>query len=196
MWLLFSGFALSLAYGLTSAWIIYIAANAAEARKFLGLYVDSFNVLVTLGVVTATALIVGYAQHLIPNTIESTFAENELWGTAYRDYKRRFYSVRRTAIFASEFLVIGFAIFHYCHFPLGPLAETCMIVAGCLQWLLASYVGRKLRYASMMLYALLDIDVANNLFRDRKLDIINTAVNIASTLTIVFVYLHVRSYYY
>ncbi|HKN58033.1 MAG TPA: hypothetical protein VJV97_04220 [Gemmatimonadaceae bacterium] len=71
-----------------------------------------------------------------------------------------------------------------------------MIIAGSLQWLLASYVGRKLRYASMMLYSLLTIEVDRNLFIERRLDLINTAVNAASTLMTIFVYLHVRSYYY
>lgn len=70
-----------------------------------------------------------------------------------------------------------------------------MMIAGCAQLGLASYVGRKLRYAGMMLYSLLTVKVNRNLFRERELDVINTAVHIASTLTIVWVYLHVRSYY-
>jgi hypothetical protein len=195
MWLLFVGFALSLAYGLSSAAIIYLGAARTDARNFLVLYIESFNILVTLGLIAATALIVRHSQNLIPQTIESAFNETELWTTAYFENKRKFFSVRRTITFASEFLVIGFIIFHYCHFPLPPLAEGCMIVAGCLQWVLASYVGRKLRYAGMMLHSLLDVEVTRNFFKERELDIINTAVNVASTLTIIFVYLHVRSYY-
>jgi hypothetical protein len=195
MWLLFNGFALSLAYGLACAGIIYLANGTAEAVSFLAHYIDSFNILVTLGLITATALIVHYAQYLIPDTIEATFEETDLWTTSYLKYRQRFFSLKRTVIFAAEFLIIGFLIFHFCHFPLRPAGEACMIIGGCLQWLLASYVGRKLRYASMMLYALLDVHVTSNLFRERKLDLINTCVNVASTLTILFVYLHVRSFY-
>jgi hypothetical protein len=195
MWLLFNGFALSLGYGLACAGIIYLADGTAEAASFLAHYIDSFNILVTLGLITATALIVHYAQYLIPDTIEATFEDTDLWTTSYLKYKQRFFSLKRTVIFAAEFLIIGFLIFHFCHFPLRPLGEACLIIGGCLQWLLASYVGRKLRYASMMLYALLNVHVASNLFRERKLDLINTCVNIASTLTILFVYLHVRSFY-
>jgi hypothetical protein len=195
MWLLFTGFALSLAYGLCSATILYFGSGKRLATVFLVQYIESFNILLTLGLVTATALIVRYAQNLIPDTIEVTFNDAELSLTEYGEFKKRFFSLRRTIEFAAEFTIISFAIFHFCHFPLPPMGEACMLIAACLQWTLASYVGRKLRYASMMLYSLLHINVTSNLFKDRRLDVINTAVNIASTLTIIFVYLHVRSFY-
>jgi hypothetical protein len=195
MWLLFTGFALSLVYGLCSATILYFGSGKRLATVFLVQYIESFNILLTLGLVTATALIVRYAQNLIPNTIEATFNDEELRLTEYGEFKKRFFSLRRTIEFAGEFTIISFAIFHFCHFPLPPTGEAFMLIAACLQWTLASYVGRKLRYASMMLYSLLDINVTSNFFKKRRLDVINTAVNIASTLTIIFVYLHVRSFY-
>lgn len=196
MWLLFAGFASSLAYGVCSAAIIYLISGHADAKAFLLLFIESFNVLVTLGLITATALIVHYSQHVIPATIEAAFEDTALWSTPYLKYKRRFFSVRRTITFAAEFVAIGFVVFHYCHFPLKPLGEAFLLLAGCTQWLLASYVGRKLRYVAMMMHSLLNVPVTRNLFRYRELDVINSAVNVASTLTIIFVYLHVRSFYH
>ncbi|HKN58034.1 MAG TPA: hypothetical protein VJV97_04225 [Gemmatimonadaceae bacterium] len=64
MWLLFAGFALSLAYGACAATVIYAVTDEATTQEFVTAYVASFNVLITLGIVTATALIVRYAQNL------------------------------------------------------------------------------------------------------------------------------------
>jgi hypothetical protein len=195
MWLLFIGFAVSFAYGLCGAALIYPLDGKAMAQQFLVLYIGPFNILVSLGLIAGTALIVGLSQHVIPETIEKAFSKAELSDTSYYENKRKYFSVRRTVTFASEFIVIGYLIFDFCHFPLSGLAEGLMMGAGCAQWALASYVGRKLRYAGMMLHSLLTVNVSRNLFRERELDIINTSVHIASTLTIIFVYLHVRSYY-
>jgi hypothetical protein len=194
MWLLFIGFAGSLLYGLFTAVILYTLGGKADAQRYLTLYIGPFNSLVTLGLILATALIVRTSQHLIPDTIESAFAKEDL-SEAYWENRRRYFSLWRTIEFAAELVIMAFAIFHYCHFPLSGLAEAFMMTAACAQWGLASYVGRKLRYAGMMLHSLLSVDVRRNLFKKRELDIINTAVHIASTLTIIFVYLHVRSYY-
>jgi uncharacterized membrane protein len=49
--------------------------------------------------------------------------------------------------------------------------------------------------AGMMLHSLMATNVTQNLFEERKLDSINTYVNIASTLTIIFVYVHFSVYY-
>ena len=70
-----------------------------------------------------------------------------------------------------------------------------MIVAACAQWALGVYVGRKLCYAGMMLHSLTSVTVHRNLFKRRELDEINTYVHIASTLTIIFVYVHIRAYF-
>lgn len=195
MWLLFIGFALSLAYGLCSALLIHAVTGKPEAQRFLVLYIGPFNTLVSFGLIIGTTLIVSLSQNVIPDTIEEVFTRAELAATEYYDNRAKYFSLRRTLNFASEFILIGFAIFRLCRFPLSGLAEVLMMVAACAQWALASYIGRKLRYAAMMLHSLLALDVNRNLFRERKLDIINTAVNIASTMTVIFVYLHVRSYY-
>jgi hypothetical protein len=195
MWLLFLGFAASLIYGLCSAAIVYAVAGSAHAQKYLVMYIGPFNTLVTLGLIAGTTLIVYSSQNVIPATIEAAFTHEELSPTEYFENRRRFFSLRRTITFASEFIIIGFVIFHFCRFPLTGAAEAFMMIAGCAQWGLASYVGRKLRYGGMMLHSLLAVNVTRNLFKNRELDIINTAVHIASTLTVIFVYLHVRSYY-
>lgn len=195
MWLLFIGFAVSLGYGICGAGVTYLFSGKGDAQRFLTMYIGDFNTLLTLGLIIGTTLIVGYSQWLIPDTIEAAFTQDELSATEYFENKQKFFSIRRTITFAAEFIVIGFMIFHFCSFPLKGVAEACMLLAGCAQWGLASYVGRKLRYAGMMLHSLLSVQVNRNLFKERELDILNTAVHVASTLTIIFVYLHVRSYY-
>ena len=71
-----------------------------------------------------------------------------------------------------------------------------MTIPACLEYALGVYVGRKLFYAGLMLRSLHDVPVTKNLFKNHELDAINSFVNIASTLTLIFVYLHVHSYYY
>ena len=70
-----------------------------------------------------------------------------------------------------------------------------MIIAACTEYALGVYVGRKLIYTGMMLHSLLPMSLKHNLFRNRELDVINSYVNVASTLTIIFVYVHVTGYY-
>lgn len=134
------------------------------------------------------------SQDLIPDTINKVFTSEEL-PDEYRENRRRYFSLRRTIVFASELIILGFMIFHFCHLPLSGLGEALMLLAGCLQWGLVSYVGRKIRYAGMMLHSLLDVKVTRNLFENRELDVINTYVQMVSILTIIGVYLGVRSYY-
>lgn len=195
MWLIFLGFAISLAYGLFGAAIIYLIEGRTDAQRFLILFIGPFNTLVSLGLITGTALVVGNAQKVIPETIEAAFTTAELASTSYFANRRKFFSTRRTITFASEFIAIGFVIFTICKFPLSGIAEDIMIAVACTQWALASYVGRKLRYAGQMLYSLLDVKLARNLFAKRELDLLNTSIHIASTLTIIWLYLHIRSYY-
>lgn len=97
--------------------------------------------------------------------------------------------------FSAIFIVVGFFIFSLCRFPLDGLARHLMVIAACIEYALGVYVGRKLLRAGMMLHGLLKAQVTRNLFAKRELDDINTYVNVASTLTIVFVYVHVMGYY-
>ena len=195
MWLLFIGFAVSIAFGLCGAALLYVVAGEADATEFFVMYIGPFNTFIALGIIAGATLIVGFYQNIIPETIEGAFTKSELASTDYFENKRKYYSLRRTLIFGSEFMAMGFIILGLCGFPLSRPGEALMILAGCAQWALASYVGRKLRYAAMMVYSLLTVPVNRNLFKSRSLDVINTAVNVSSTLTIIFVYVHVQSYY-
>lgn len=195
MWLFFIGLAASFGYGLISTIVLYLLDGPVPAKEFAILYIGPFNTLVSFGIIFGTALIVGGSQTLIPNAIEAAFTEEELSETDYYENKRKYYSIKRTIAFASELIIFCYIIFSFCHFPLTGLAEGLMMTAVCAQWAVASYVGRKLRYAGMMLHSLISIRVRRNLFKEGALDIINTIVHIGSTMAVVFIYVHVRSYY-
>ncbi len=147
------------------------------------------------GLILGTALVVYRSQNVIAATIEAAFTQEQLSKTDYFFYKGRFASRRRSATFSAQFAIVAFVIFTSCQFPLSGLAEALMIIAACARYSLGVYVGRKLCYAGMMLHSLLSVRVERNLFKDRELDEIDSYVHAASTLTVVFVYIHVASYY-
>jgi hypothetical protein len=190
----FGGLLISLGYGLASVTLVYFLETKSDAQKFWVAYASSFNTLISLGLIVGTALIVFRSQFVIPQIITSAFPATDL-PVEYFAYKRKFLSLGDSITFMAEFSVVAFIVFTYCQFPLSPLAEALMILAACTQYALGVYVGRKLCFAGLMLHSLLDASVKHNLFKERKLDEINTYVHIASTLTIVFVYVHVRGYY-
>lgn len=192
---LFFGLGASAVYGLLGAGVVFTLGGMSEVQAFLAAYTTSFKTLFSFGLILGTALIVFRSQNVIPQTIEAAFAEAQLSKTEYFLFKRRFQSPRRSITFAAEFIVVAFVISSYCRFPLPRPAEVIMIMATCAQYALGVYVGRKLFYAGMMLHSLLDVPVTRNLFKERELDEINSYVNIASTLTVIFVYVHVIGYY-
>ena len=192
---LFFGLGASAAYGLLGAAILFKLGGMSEVQAFLAAYTTSFKTLFSFGLILGTALVVFRTQTVIPQTIEAAFAPDQLSDTKYSLYKRRFQSPRRSITFAADFIVVAFVIFSYCGFPLSRPAEVIMIIAACAQYALGVYVGRKLFYAGMMLHSLLDAPVTRNLFKQRELDEINSYVHVASTLTIIFVYVHVIGYY-
>jgi hypothetical protein len=200
VWLVFWGFAISLAYGLCAGGVVYTIEGEYDAQQFLAMYIGNFNMLVTTGLIVATALIIGAAQNVIPDTIEEAFKgeedRKELAKTGYFEQRKQYTSIVSTVSFASLMIIFGLVVLTLCRFPLSGAGQAFLLIGGCLQWALASYVGRKLRYAGMMIYSLLKVQVKRNLFRERELDVINTAVHVATTLTVVFVYLHIRSNYY
>ncbi len=158
-------------------------------------YTTSFKTLFSFGLIFGTAIIVFRSQNVIPETIEAAFDNAHLSKTKYFLYKKRFQSPRRSITFSADFTVVAFVIFSYCEFPLSKLTEAIMIVAACAQYAPGVYVGRKLFYAGMMLHSLLATRVTRNLFRERELDEINSYVHVVSTLTVIFVYIHVVGYY-
>jgi len=151
MFLVFSGLALGLAYGLLGAGLLWCITDTSDAYWFLSMYIRDFNTMTAFGLALATALIVYFTQGVFPDTIEAAFTEDELASTEYYEQKERFYSRRRTITFGSETILIGGAIFYLCHFPLSVPAQILMMIAGCAQWALGGYVGRKLRYAGPLL---------------------------------------------
>jgi hypothetical protein len=195
MWILFIGLLISFFYGLLSSALLLYLDSKAEAQSFFVAYASSFMTIIALGLIVGTALIIYRTQDVIPETIEAAFTRQQLSETDYYLYKQRFYSRVRSVTFSGLFVAIGFPIFYFSQFPLSDWAEALMIIAACTQYALGVYVGRKLCYAGMMLHSLLAITVTRNLFRERELDEINSYVHLVSTLTIIFVYIHVAGYY-
>jgi hypothetical protein len=195
MLILFLGLAVSAAYGLLGSALIFNLGGKEEAQQFFTAYTSSFKTILSLGLILGTALIVYKFQSAIPKTIEAAFTETQLSETEYFVYKKRFFSLFRSITFSAEFIVVAFVIFSYARFPLSTPGEVLMMIAACTQYALGVYVGRKLMYASMMLQSLLKAKVTRNLFRKRELDPINVYVNVASTLTLIFGYIHVIGYY-
>jgi hypothetical protein len=188
-----AGFAISLAYGALGLAVLWYFHGQREAQRFVEAYTVSFRTIISLGVILGTALLVYRAQHVIPETIEAAF-QGRLTNDYYY-YKRRFWSRLVTTEFSAEMILWSFLVFMLCQFPLSNLGQGIMLLAVCAEFALAAYVGRKLMYTGMMLHSLLPISISRNLFRKRELDAINPYVHIASTLTVVWVYLHVTGYY-
>jgi len=192
---LFFGLGASAVYGLLGAGLLFKLGGLTQVQAFLAAYTTSFKTLFSFGLILGTALIVFRSQSVIPQTIEAAFTAAQLSKTQYFFYRKRFLSPRRSINFAAEFVVVSFVIFSYCGFPQPKATEAIMMIAACAQYALGVYVGRKLFYAGMMLHSLLDTRVTRNLFKERELDDINSYVHVASTLTVIFVYIHVMGYY-
>lgn len=192
--IVFIGLAASLTYGLVSTALLY-AVEPRIAPAFLEAYFTSFRTILSLGLILGTALLVYKTQYLIPDILRDSFTTRQLARSSYPLYEQRYLSRRRSLTFAAEFVIAAFIIFTLCQFPLQSPAEDLMIIAACAEYGFGVYVGRKLCYAGMMLHSLLPIRVRRNLFANRELDEINSYVNIVSTLTILFVYVHVTNYY-
>lgn len=195
MLILFSGLGISVAYGLLGSALLWFIDGQAEAQSFFVAYTKSFKTIISLGLAIGTALVIFRTQDEVPKIIETAFIKTQLSKTNYYIYEQHFRSLFRTITFAAQLSVIAFIIFSYCKFPLSQRAEPLMMIAVCVQYALGAYVGRKLVYIGMMLHALMNVKVTRNLFKERELDEINTYVNVASTLTIISVYIHVISYY-
>lgn len=155
-----------------------------------------FNCLISGGLIVGSAIYVFRTQRDIVETIEQTFLPENLAATRYGIEKQKYLSKRRSTEFATEFIVAGFVIFYLCRFPLTGLAETFMIAFACMEYALGVYVGRKLYYAGSMLETIADIKIHENIFSTDKLGSIIAFVNIVSTMTIIFVYVHVSSFYF
>jgi hypothetical protein len=191
---LFRGLELSFIYGLIGvATLVFFDGPDAGKGLFLA-YTTTYRTIVSLGVVLGTAIIVYYSQHVIPRTVRRAFENTPLPEKYYKAEKG---FLRLSVRLPTLFVVIALALFsYYCQFALPAHAQRFMLFAVCVEYGLAVYVGRKLLDSALMLQALMKTPVPRNLFRNRELDDINTFVHTASTLMIIFFYLHVTGYYH
>lgn len=194
LWLL-GGLAISLVYDIAGTGIVWYLDGFPQAQLFFDAYTNSFKTLVSFGLVLGTTLILLRTQKVVQTTVERAFTKDQLLKTKYYIYRDHFWRRRKTMIFAGQLTIIGFVVFSSCKFPLTGSGEVLMMIAACGQYALGSFVGRKLMYTGMMLHSLTQVRVTRNLFAQRKLDDINIFVILASTLTIIFVYIHVLSYF-
>lgn len=191
----FVGLAISLLFGLTGAGILYAVDGLHESTQFLKMYVGLFGTLVSLGLVVGAALAISRYQRLIPASIEAVFATSDLATTSYFAEKRRFFNISRTVTFAFLFGVAGFAISSMSRFPATGLAEALMMAAAYVQWVLISYVGRKLFYSVIMLQAVVQLSVTGDVFHKRQLHLIDAVLRLIATQSVVFLFILVRNYY-
>ena len=185
----------SIAYGFLAYFVVAVIEGDKESLHFATAFVTTSHTFLSLGLILGSAWIVFRSQSVIPDTIEAAFAKDELDGTDYFSNKDRFRSRIRSLTFSAVYMAVAYVLFTASHFRLTPVADTFMMLAVSTEYALGVYVGRKLAYAAMMLHSLSNLTVSKNLFRDRELDVINLYVHIASTLTIIFVYAHVRGYF-
>lgn len=188
------GLGISIVYGLLAFTVVYYFYGKPEGQLFFAAYTSSFKTIISLGLIVGAYLIVFRAQDVIPKTIEDAFGEQ--LPDDYYYYKRQFYSLFRSISFSAEMIVVAFVIFSYNQFPLSKPAENFMLIAVGAEYAFAMYVVRKLTYTAMMVHSLMIIPVKRNLFRKRELDGINPYINVAATLTIVFLCVHIIGYYY
>lgn len=191
----FRGLAISLSFGLIGAALVYAVDGLPESTQFLKMYIGLFGTLVSLGLIAGAALTTSRFQRLIPASIEAAFATSDLAATSYFAGKRRFFSISRTVTFAFIFGVVGFSISSMSRFPASGLAEALMMAAAYVQWVLISYVCRKLFYSVVMLQSVVSLTVAADAFRKRHLNVIDTVVRLIATFSGVFLFVLVRTYY-
>lgn len=189
----FLGLALSVIYGLLGAGLVWYLRDKTEAQLFFAAYTTSFKTVLSLGLILSTALLVLLAQDVVPTTIEKVFGQQLT--PNYEYYKRRFSSARVSLTYSGQMVVVAYVIFSYSQFPLSRPGRVLMLIAVCAEYALAVYVGRKLMYTACMLHSLLPIPIKRNLFRKRELDGMNPYIHVASTLTIIFLYVHMIGYY-
>lgn len=187
------GFGLSLLYGVAALALVWRFDSKQAAQDFFKVYTISFKTIISLGLIIGSALLVKRTQHIVSDTIE-TALKDELTDDYYY-YRGRFSSWRVTIRFSGLMVAIAFVIFVLSEFPLATLGRYLMLGAVCMEYGLAAYIGRKIMYAALMVHSLSPLEPKRNLFRKRELDSINTYVNAASTLTIIFVFIHVTNYY-
>jgi hypothetical protein len=194
VWHLLFGFAASLAYCAVSGLAVWLLEPSMVA-KYLEAFIGLFNCVISGGLIIGVASFVFSSQLSVPQTIEASISPRALAGTQFSVEKRRYLSVARSVTFSANFVIFSAFIFYFCKFPVEGIAEWSLIAFSCLEYALGVYVGRKLFYIARMMHSVVDVEVTKDLFRRSELDVVITYVNILSTLTVIFVYVHVKSYY-
>ncbi|MEQ1762117.1 MAG: hypothetical protein ABL984_03120 [Pyrinomonadaceae bacterium] len=194
LWFL-GGFVASVVYAALGMLLIWYFEGWSQSMAFVEAYMSSFKTVIALGLAIGTTLVLLKTQTTIQTAVEKAFRKEELKKTKYFEKQRDFWLPRKTILFAALIAGIGFVIFASSGFPLVGLGEKLMITAACIQYALGSFVGRKLMYTGMMLHSLTEIRVTRNLFTQRRLDEVNVFVMLLSTLTIIFVYVNVTTYF-
>src|SRR6185503_5697958 len=150
------GLQISVAYLFFGTILIRKLEGTTNSIDFFTAYTSSFKTMISLGLILGTALVVLYAQKDITTMIEEVFTKEQLKQTEYYAHRKHFRSLRKTILFAAQVTVVAFFIFRYCRFPLYGAGEVLMMIAVCAEYAFASFVGRKLRYAAMMIHSLSD----------------------------------------
>ncbi|XXJ20792.1 hypothetical protein ACR42D_14875 [Desulfovibrio caledoniensis] len=189
-------FLVPLAYGGVASTIIWFTESAKVFSRFVEAYFVSFNCVISAGLILGAVSFVYFTQGHVVELIEKSFFDKDLRrDSGYQESKRRFLSVQRSISFSAQFILVAFLIFYTCQFPFEGFAQYAMIGIGCAQYGMGVYVGRKLFYFSKMLNDVEKLHTKEDVFTDGNLGLISSYVNILSTLTVVFVYVHVKSFY-
>ncbi len=192
---IFYGFFLSAAYGALTAIAVWRFDQTADVTGYLEAYFVKFNCALSGALVFATALMVYRTRHYIPKLIENTFPTKELKNTIYFQRLSDYNNIRKTITFSSSFAIIAFSIFYAARFPFHGLAEYFFIAAGCAQYAMGVYVGRKIFHIAHILRAIRDVNVSTDIFSGDKLAAVPIYVNAISTMAAIMVYVGVSSYY-
>lgn len=193
---IFYGFGLSVIFGITTASTLWFAGGPVVANAYAKAFFSSFNCAIAGGLVFSAALLIYKSQNWIPDLIDRIFDEELLAQTEYGEHRQRFFSASRSASFATIFVAIGFFIFTFAKFPFEGMAEAFLVAYCCIEYGLGVYIGRKLFYIAQMLYAIENVPVEEDIFKEDKLGMISTYVNTISTITSIFVFVVVMSHYY
>lgn len=190
----FWGLAISVAYAAASAGVVFWLQPGA-LEPYVEVFVISFNCIISGGLIIGASLFVYSSQGCVPKFIEVSFDAESLAKTKYAKQKARYLSRGRSMRFATYFTLASSLIFYVCKFPFDGAAQYFLIAFGCIEYALGIYVGRKLYYIAKMLHAVGGVEITRDIFRQDALGSVVSYVNILSTLTVVFVYVHVKSYY-
>src|ERR1051326_2608771 len=190
----FWGLTLSLAYAIVSAGTVYWL-EPVTLERYVEAFVVSYNCVISGGLIIGTALFVYSSQESVPKFIEASFDASSLSKTKYARQKARYLNRGRSMRFATYFTLASFFIFYASKFPFHGVSEYFLIGFGCMQYALGIYVGRKLYYVAKMLHSVTNIEITTDIFQQDALSSVVSYVNVLSTMTVLFVYVHVKSYY-